>query len=97
MKVTFNKRADSEYKQWASKDENIFDRINAIIEDIERNPRSGLGKPELLKHNLSGLWSRRIDERHRMIYRIIDKETVEIVSCYSHYGDNKKHLKRKKL
>ena len=97
MKVLFETKALDEYEYWAEYDRNIFRKINNLIRDIRRNKYSGLGHPEPLKDNLSGYWSRRIDERHRMIYRIIDNETVEIVSCYSHYGDNKKHLKRKKL
>ena len=97
MRTIYSPEAKKEIQWFADNDKNLAERIYQLVADIKRDPRSGIGKPEILRHNLSGYWSRRIDEKHRMIYRIIDKETVEIVSCYSHYGDNKKHLKRKKL
>ena len=97
MRTIYTSEAKKEIQWFADNDKNLAERIYQLVADIKRDPRSGIGKPEILRHNLSGYWSRRIDEKHRMIYRIIDKETVEIVSCYSHYGDNKKHLKRKKL
>lgn len=63
---------------------NIFRRINQLVEDIDRNGNEGLGKPEPLKHDLSGYWSRRINEEHRLVYRLTDTEII-IVQCRSHY------------
>lgn len=63
---------------------NIFRRINQLVEDIDRNGNEGLGKPEPLKHDLSGYWSRRINEEHRLVYRLTDTEII-IVQCCSHY------------
>ena len=63
---------------------NIFRRINQLVEDIDRNGNEGLGKPEPLKHDLSGYWSRRINEEHRLVYRLTDTEII-IAQCSSHY------------
>jgi toxin-antitoxin system, toxin component, Txe/YoeB family len=61
--------------------------VNLLIKDIERNPFDGLGKPEPLKENLSGFWSRRIDEKNRLVYRIVG-ENCQIAQCRGHYTDN---------
>lgn len=61
-----------------------------LINDIRKHPETGLGKPEELRHNMSGWWSRRITEKHRLVYRItkhLETECLEVVSCYLHYGD----------
>ena len=84
MTVTFAAAALADYKTWAAEDNKIFDRINALIQDIARSPFSGLGKPEGLKHNLSGYWSRRITQEHRLIYKVKD-DTIFIASCKFHY------------
>ena len=75
-----------EYLYWQSQDRKTLKRINALIKDIDRNGYDGIGKPEPLKNNLSGWWSRRIDECNRIVYRIKD-ERIEIVQCGSHYKD----------
>ena len=62
----------------------MLKRINKLIADIMRNPYEGIGKPEALKHDLQGFWSRRIDEGHRLVYRIYDDQ-IQIVQCRSHY------------
>lgn len=62
------------------------EKINQLLKDIERNAYVGIGKPEPLKENLSGFWSRRIDDTHRLVYRISD-DVIEIVSCKGHYDD----------
>ena len=85
MIITFSKKALSEFNQWAKTDEKIFSRIEKLIDDIEQNPYLGLGKPEPLKHNLSGCWSRRINKEHRLVYHLIDNETIEILRCRDHY------------
>lgn len=62
----------------------MLKRINALIKDIDRNAHQGIGKPEALKHELSGFWSRRIDDCHRLVYRVSD-DVVEIIQCRTHY------------
>ena len=62
----------------------MYKRQNQLVEDIDRNGNEGLGKPEPLKHDLSGYWSRRINEEHRLVYRLTDTEII-IVQCRSHY------------
>ena len=75
-----------EYLYWHTQNKKIFDRINSLIKDIERNGVSnGIGKPEKLKHNYSGFWSRRIDEKNRLIYKIDDNGYLYIVQCKEHY------------
>jgi toxin YoeB len=83
-KVAFLARSFDEFNQWAIKDKKIYTKIVNIIKDIQRDPFSGIGKPEALKHDLSGLWSRRITQEHRLVYRVSDEEIV-IVSCKFHY------------
>ena len=83
-KVAFLTRSFDEFNQWAIKDKKIYSKIVNLIQDIQRDPFSGLGKPEALKHDLSGLWSRRITKEHRLVYSVSDEEIV-IVSCKFHY------------
>lgn len=73
-----------DYLYWQDRDRKMVKKINALIKDIERNPFTGLGKPEPLKHELAGFWSRRIDPEHRLIYRITD-DKLEIAQCRYHY------------
>lgn len=73
-----------DYLYWQDTDRKMVKKINALIKDIERNPFAGLGKPEPLKHDLAGFWSRRIDPEHRLIYRITD-DKLEIAQCRYHY------------
>ena len=84
-KVWFD-RAWDDYLEWQNTDKKIVKRINALVKDIERNGNTGIGKPEPLKHNLSGFWSREIDERHRLVYRIVSDQ-VGIAQCKGHYED----------
>jgi toxin YoeB len=83
-KVAFLGRSFDEFSQWAIEDKKIYSKIVNLIKDIQRDPFSGLGKPEALKHDLSGLWSRRITQEHRLVYSVSDEEIV-IVSCRFHY------------
>ena len=69
---------------WQQNDRKILVRINELIRDCQRNPRSGIGKPEPLKHALSGYWSRRINEEHRLVYTV-DGKTLIIAQCRYHY------------
>jgi len=76
----------AEYLYWQSQDKKTLKRINQLIRDIERSPYEGTGKPEPLKGALSGFWSRRIDERNRLAYRIVE-EDCQIAQCKGHYED----------
>lgn len=75
-----------DYLYWQSQDKKILKRINQLIKDMRRDPFNGIGKPEPLKGNLTGLWSRRINERHRIVY-LIENEALLIFSCKGHYND----------
>jgi len=83
-KIAFLPRGFEEFNQWAIDGKKIYTKIVTLIKDIQRDPFSGLGKPEALKYDLSGLWSRRITEEHRLVYSIAPEEVV-IVSCRFHY------------
>ena len=84
MKILFSSQAWEEYLYWQSKDRNILKRINALINEIRRTPHQGKGKPEPLKYALSGYWSRRINEEHRLVYKV-EKETIFIAQLRYHY------------
>lgn len=73
-----------DYLYWQSQDKKNLKRINQLLKDISRNPFEGIGKPEPLKGNLSGLWSRRIDGEHRLVYAV-EENKVLIFSCRGHY------------
>lgn len=75
-----------DYVYWQSQDRRTLKRINNLLKDIDRNGYSGIGKPEKLSEELSGYWSRRIDDKNRLVYRI-ENEIVKIVQCGSHYRD----------
>jgi len=74
------------YIFWQTQDKKTLKRINALLQDIERNGHQGIGNPELLK-GMSGYWSRRINEKDRLVYKIEDGEIL-IVQCHTHYGDH---------
>lgn len=84
MNKIFTDNAWSDYVYWQTEDRKTLKKINSLIEDISRNGNSGLGKPEPLTGNLSGFWSRRIDEANRLVYRI-KADNIEIISCRYHY------------
>ena len=84
MSIDFSKSAWDNYLYWQSSDKKIIKRINQLIEDIIRNGNIGIGKPEPLKGNFSGWWSRRIDDTHRLVYKI-NNESIEILQCRGHY------------
>lgn len=85
MKLTFSTNAWEDYLYWQKTDKKILKRINTLIKDIQREPYDGIGKPEPLKHGLSGYWSRRINDEHRIVYRHQD-ETILIAQLRFHYG-----------
>jgi toxin YoeB len=69
LKLIFAERAWEDYLHWQKTDRKVLRRVNALIQEIQRNPFEGIGKPEPLKHALSGYWSRRVTEEHRIVYR----------------------------
>ncbi len=83
-KIVFERDAFEDFSAWAVTDKNIHRRIVALILDTLRDPFSGLGKPEPLRHELKGYWSRRIDGEHRLIYKV-EQDAVTIVACKYHY------------
>ena len=84
MIIAFDKGAFEDYQDWAKKDKKIFKRNNDLIKDIYRDPFKGIGKPEPLKHDFAGYWSRRINDEHRIVYKF-EKNTIFIASCKYHY------------
>ncbi len=84
MNLIFSSKAWDDYLYWQQMDKKTIKRINDLIKDIKREPFSGIGKPEPLKHNLTGFWSRRITGEHRLVYRVSDKG-LEIAACRFHY------------
>ena len=82
--LQFTDECWSDYIYWQGQDKRVLKRINTLIKDAQRNPFGGIGKPEPLKGNLSGLWSRRIDETNRLVYPV-DDQVLTIISCRYHY------------
>lgn len=85
MNKIWQDEAWEDYIYWQTQNRKTLKRINQLLQDINRNAYEGIGKPEPLKGNLSGWWSRRIDETNRLIYRIADGQ-IEIAQCRLHYG-----------
>ena len=83
--VRFDPDAWQQYVYWQSQDRKTLERINLLIRDCQRDPFRGIGKPEPLKRELAGCWSRRIDDANRLVYRVTDKQ-LQIVACRYHYG-----------
>ena len=84
MNLIFSDKAWDEYMYWQNTDKQILKKINQLIKDIKREPFEGIGKPEPLKYELSGFWSRRISDEHRLIYEV-SESYISIVSCRFHY------------
>jgi toxin YoeB len=84
MKIIFSKNSWEDYISWQREDKKMLFKINDLIKDIQRTPYQGLGKPEPLKYDLAGFWSRRIDREHRLVYQVIGDEIL-IYSCRYHY------------
>lgn len=88
MRIVWSEEAWEEYLHCQRHEPNLCEKINGLLRDIRRSPHRGLGKPEPLRHELAGWWSRRIDDRHRLIYRVIGaghEQRIEIAQCRSHY------------
>lgn len=84
VKLLWTDIAWEDYVYWSSRNKKILDRINKLIEDIQQTPFTGIGKPEPLKFDLQGKWSRRINSEHRLVYEI-NKNAIIIYSCRYHY------------
>ncbi len=84
MKVVFSEHAWEEYLYWQATDRKVVQRINTLIREIGRAPFEGIGKPEPLKHALSGYWSRRIDDEHRIVYKV-ERDALLIAQLRFHY------------
>ena len=84
MKLIFADEAWEDYLYWQKQDRKMVERINKLIREIQREPFAGIGKPELLKHALSGCWSRRITDEHRVVYRV-DGDALWIAQLRFHY------------
>jgi toxin YoeB len=82
--VAFTQKGFEEYNNWVEVDRQIIDRIKLLIRDIDRDPFKGIGKPEPLKGDWSGYWSRRIDNEHRLIYKV-SGDQILVVKCKGHY------------
>ena len=82
--LAWTDEAWSDYIYWQGQDKKTLKRINRLIENVKRSPFEGIGKPEPLKENLSGFWSRRIDDAHRLIY-VITKSHITVIACRYHY------------
>ncbi len=86
MNKDWTDNAWEEYLYWQQNDKKTLKRINKILEDIDRNGNIGIGKPEKLIGNLSGYWSRRIDSKNRIVYKV-NNDVITIIQCGSHYKD----------
>lgn len=88
MRLLFSERAWADYLYWQANDAEMVAKVNILIKDARRSPFSGLGKPEPLKNELKGWWSRRVTREHRLVYRVVgsgDDQTIEIAACRFHY------------
>lgn len=83
-KIVFEQSAFQDFVQWATVDKKLYQRLVGLITDVLRNPFEGIGKPELLKYELKGYWSRRINDEDRLVYKVTD-DSIIIVACKYHY------------
>ena len=84
MRLVFTTRSWDDYLYWQKNDKRMVRRINDLIKDTQREPFEGIGKPEPLKYQFQGLWSRRIDSEHRLVYEVAENE-LRIIACRYHY------------
>ena len=85
MNVLFTDAAWQDYIHWQTEDRKTLKKINDLIKDIQRSAYEGIGKPEPLRHQLQGYWSRRIDLEHRLVYQVENNKTIVIIACRYHY------------
>ena len=83
-RLTFTPDAWDDYLYWQSQDKKTLKRINQLLRDVSREPFTGIGKPEPLRENLTGYWSRRIDDAHRLVYAV-EEQAIIVVACRYHY------------
>ena len=86
MNLLFTDEAWEDYGYWQSHDKKLLKKINSLLKEIKRNPFEGTGKPEALKHELQGCWSRRINQEHRLVYEVFDTQ-INVLACRYHYGN----------
>ncbi|MDP2902260.1 MAG: Txe/YoeB family addiction module toxin [Methylovulum sp.] len=84
MIIAFDQCAFEDFAGWASEDKKLYKRLVSLIKETARNPYTGLGKPEALKHELQGYWSRRINDEHRLVYKV-ETDRLIIIGCKYHY------------
>ena len=84
MNIQFSSRGFEDYVYWQNFDKRVLKKVNDLLRDISRNPYEGIGKPEPLKHVLSGFWSRRITDEHRLVYRVEDN-VIKVAQVRYHY------------
>lgn len=82
--IQFTPAAFDQYNEWLTSNKNIYNRLNKLIIESARTPFEGTGKPEALKHDMKGYWSRRINDEHRLLYRVED-DYIKIIACKLHY------------
>ena len=87
MKVIFAGKGWKEYNYIGEVDQRVFKKINKIIESIIRNGHEGIGDAEPLKHEFSGWWAKQVDVKHRLVYRLLPDDVIEILKCIGHYND----------
>lgn len=87
MKIVWFEEAWEDYLYWQTQDKKTIKRINQLLQDSMRNGYSGIGKPEPLKGEFNGFWSRRIDDINRFVYRLNEDGSMEVLSCKGHYDD----------
>ena len=85
MNIVFDQGAFEDFTCWATEDKKLYKRLVSLIKETTRNPYMGLGKPEALKHELQGYWSRRINDEHRLVYKV-EVDRLIIISCKYHYN-----------
>ncbi len=85
MVLAWDQNASEDYLWWQTQDRRVLKRISTLIQDVSRNDNEGLGKPEALRHDFAGYWSRRITEEHRLVHKNVGDE-IRIASCRYHYG-----------
>ena len=84
-KTTFDISVIEDLKEWVKNEPKLVRRVFELIEDIYKNPFEGLGKPEGLKHQYRGFWSRRISDEHRLVYQVLSDKSINVISVYGHY------------
>lgn len=87
MSKFFSDKAWDGYQYLINNDKKLLRKLNSLLEDIERNGNVGLGHPEPLKHEMTGWWSREIDHKNRLVYRLMEDGSIEIMQCKGHYND----------